>query len=180
MVKVCGQNWMGIRRRSNSLHTAKNGMCGRFDVSGATSQSCKVMQAIQNVHDQLESLGRRPGVVNLICLVELKTIPQPWILDAWHQWRNTSRVLVTRDFFLPFSAFFFFFLLFLFEFWPWAFTVELYEKSQLGKRLWFWSAVFLYHATTVNHDCLGDYSLHICMPNRKTCVEECGVFLPNL
>ena len=68
------------------------------DISGAASQSCKVTRAIRNVHDQPESLCWWPAVVNLICSVEFKTIPQPRVIDAWHQWRNAGRVVVTRDF----------------------------------------------------------------------------------
>ena len=68
------------------------------DVSGATSPSCKVTRANWNVHDQPESFRTRPAAVNLIRLVEFKTIPQPRMLDAWHQWCNTGRVFVTRDF----------------------------------------------------------------------------------
>ena len=68
------------------------------DISGATSHSCEVTRAIQNVHDQPELLRRRPALVNLLRPVEFKTIPQPQILDAWYQWRNTGRVFVSRDF----------------------------------------------------------------------------------
>ena len=58
------------------------------DVSGATSPSCTVMRAIRNVHDQPQSIRTRPAVENLSLLrpVEFKTIPQPQILDAWHQY----------------------------------------------------------------------------------------------
>ena len=67
------------------------------DISGATSHSCEVTRTIQDVHDQPELLRRRPALVNLFCPVEFKTIPQPQILDAWFQWRNTGRVFVSRD-----------------------------------------------------------------------------------
>ena len=56
-----------------------------FDVSGATSPSCTVTQAIRNVHDQPESINARPAVENLLRPVEFKTILQPRILDNWHQ-----------------------------------------------------------------------------------------------
>ena len=77
--------------RTDSEKTARLSFCG---VSGATSQSCKVTQAIRNVHDQPESLRRRPAVVNLLGPVEL-TIPQSQFLGAWHQWRNTGHIFVT-------------------------------------------------------------------------------------
>ena len=70
-----------------------------FDVSGATSPSCKVTQAIRNVHDQLESLWRRHAIINLMRPIEFKIIPQPRSFDARHQWRNTGRVFVAQDFF---------------------------------------------------------------------------------
>ena len=60
--------------------------------------ACKGTRAIQNVHDQPEPLRRLPATVNQLCPVEFMTISQPQILDAWHQWRNTGRVFVTRDF----------------------------------------------------------------------------------
>ena len=48
--------------------------CG---VSDATLPSCMVRQVIRNVHDQPESIRKRPAVENLIRSVEFKTIPQP-------------------------------------------------------------------------------------------------------
>ena len=62
------------------------------DVSGATSQSCKITRAIRNVHNQSES-----AVVNVLRPFKFKTIPRPQILDAWQQWCNTGRVFVTLD-----------------------------------------------------------------------------------
>ena len=61
-------------------------------------------------------------VVNLLRPVEFKTIPQPLSLDAWHQWRNTSHIAVTRDLVAVLAVCL---TTILFEFWPQTFTVEL-------------------------------------------------------
>ena len=94
VVKVRGQNsnWNTVKQVAKKK--ARASVC---DVSGATLQSCKVTPAIQSVHDQPKSVRTRPAVVNLLRPVELKIIPQPRILDAWHQWRNTGHVFVTQD-----------------------------------------------------------------------------------
>ena len=60
-------------RQSDSEKMAHVSLC---DVSGTILQSCKVMLAIRNVYDLLESLRRRPAVVNLR-RVKFKTIPLP-------------------------------------------------------------------------------------------------------
>ena len=82
--------------RTDSEKMARVSVC---DISGATSPSCKATQAIRNVHNQPESLCRRPAVVKLICPIEFKTTPHPRILDAWHQGRNTGHIFVSWDFF---------------------------------------------------------------------------------
>ena len=94
--------WTG--RRANRQRKNGTGEC--LWRSGATSQSCKVTQAIRNVHDQPESHRTWPAMVNLLRPVEFNTIPQPQILDAWHQWRNTGRVFVTSDFLAIFGRLF--------------------------------------------------------------------------
>ena len=67
------------------MQTAKNMARASFcHVSGATSQSCKVTRAIQNVHDQPESVHTRDAAVNVLCQVEFETISEPRICDAWH------------------------------------------------------------------------------------------------
>ena len=76
------------------------------DISGATSQSCMVTWAIRNVHDKPESFRTWPAVVSVLRPVEFKIIPQPRILDAWHQWRNNGRVVITRDFLASFGHLF--------------------------------------------------------------------------
>ena len=69
-----------------------------FDTSVVPpSQSCKVKLSIWNVHDQ-PRITSYATVVNRLRPVEFKTIPQPRILHACHQWRNTDCVFVTRDF----------------------------------------------------------------------------------
>ena len=82
MAKVRGQNSNGKTVKHSANKMARASVC---DVSGATSLSRKVTQAIRKVHDQPESVRTRPAVVNLLRAVEFKTIPQPRILDAWHQ-----------------------------------------------------------------------------------------------
>ena len=118
---------------------ARVSACG---VSGATSQSCKVTQAILNVHDQPESLRRRPAIVNTLRPVKFKTISKPWILDAWHQWRSTGHV-VTRDFW-PFSAVCL--TVFLFEVWPQTCTIALYGKKTYRIRNYDFGVQFHYLA----------------------------------
>ena len=80
-------------REDNQTDSERNGKCECLWRRGATSPSCKVMCAIRNVPDQPESVRTWPSIVNLLRLVEFKTIPQPRILDAWHQWCNTGYVV---------------------------------------------------------------------------------------
>ena len=80
-------NGKGWGRKSNMKtvkQTAKMAGASVCDVSGTTSPSCKVTRPVRNVHDQLKSIRRRPAVENLQRPVEFQTIPQPWILFAWH------------------------------------------------------------------------------------------------
>ena len=55
-----------------------------------TSQSCKIMRPIPNVHDKPESLCRQPTTGNLTCPVEFTIIPLSRMLDARQQWRPTE------------------------------------------------------------------------------------------
>ena len=71
MVKVQGQNSNGKTVKLTAQNMARASI---FDVSGATSPSCKVTRVIRNVHDQPESVRRRPAVVNQLRVVEFKTI----------------------------------------------------------------------------------------------------------
>ena len=118
---------------------AKNGTCKLLWRNGATLQSCKVARAIRNVHDKPESFRARPAIVNVLRLVEFKTIPQPWILDAWHL--DAIPAASSPEIFWPFLAVCL--KVFLFEFWPRTSTIELSEKKPARSELWFLSAVFL-------------------------------------
>ena len=103
MVKVGGRNsnWKTVKQ------TEKNFACPTAcDVSGATLPSLKATWAIRNVHDQPKSICTRPAAVNLLRTAELMTILQPQILGAWHQWRNTGHVVVTRHFLANFGRLF--------------------------------------------------------------------------
>ena len=107
-----------------------------------TSPSCTIMRAIQNAHDQPGSVRRWPAVGNLIRPVKLKTILQPRVLDAWHQWRiPTGRIVVAREFLAIFGRLFDRVLVRIL-------TSNLHHRTQQKKslqdqRLWFWSVVFL-------------------------------------
>ena len=76
-MKFRGRIWKTVTQIVKNMARATD-----CDVSGANLQSCKVMRAIQNVHDQPESLRMRPTTVNLSHPVEFKTISHPWILGA--------------------------------------------------------------------------------------------------
>ena len=64
--------------------TVKNGTCKLLCRSNATSQSWKVTCTTQIVRAQLESFRTLPAVVNVLRLVEFKTIPQSPFLAAFH------------------------------------------------------------------------------------------------
>ena len=116
----------------------QNGKCEHCD---ATSHSCKVTWAIRYVHVQPESVRTQPAVVNLLRPVEFETILQRRIFDAWHQWCNTGRVVVTRNFWAFFCR--------LFDRVPVRILTSDFHHQSLQKRilqdqrLWFWSAVCL-------------------------------------
>ena len=139
MVKVRGPNSNGKTVKQTVEKMAHVSVC---DVSGAASQSCKAVPAIWNVHDQPESLCRRPAVVNLLHPVVSKNIPQPRMLDTWHQWCNTGRVFITQDVLVIFGR--------QFDCVPVRILASdlhhrtLQKKSLEDQRVWFWSAVFLY------------------------------------
>ena len=99
-----------VRRRNSDgkkvPHTAKQMACASIcEVSGAASPLCNVTGVIRNVHDRPDSVRTRPAIVTLLHPVDFKSIPQPWTLDAWHQWRNTARVVAppTPESFWPFG-----------------------------------------------------------------------------
>ena len=89
MVKVRGQS----TNRKTVKQTEKMACASVGDVSSATLPSCKVTRVIRKGITS-EATCRS----NLSRPVEFKSIPQLRILDAWHRWRNTSHVFVTRDF----------------------------------------------------------------------------------
>ena len=94
MVKALGWN----SNRKTVKQTAKqNGTCERL-----THQWCQLAIMQGQAYDLKCSWSARitsyATVVNRLRPVEFKTIPQPRILHACHQWRNTDCVFVTRDF----------------------------------------------------------------------------------
>ena len=105
------------------------------DVSGATSQSCKVTQSIRNVHDQPEWLRVRPAIV-VLCPVEFKTIPQLRILltsgnsDVIPAASSSPGILGGHFLVVRLTVF-------LFEFWPRTFTIELYSKLAFQRAQYF-------------------------------------------
>ena len=140
-----GESEVEIRTGRQSNRQRKMARTSVCDISGATSPSYKVMWAVRNVHVQPAwpwSVRRWPAVVNLLRLVEFKTIPQPRIYDAWHQWCNTGRVFVTLDFW-PFSTVCL--TVFLSEFWPRIFTIELHEKSPTRSEIMIFGVQFSFN-----------------------------------
>ena len=63
-----------------------------------THQHFKPTRAVHNVHWSAGINSFLPAIVNQILPVEFKTNPQPPFFYVWHQWHNTGRVFITRDF----------------------------------------------------------------------------------
>ena len=125
MVKVRGRN----SNEKAVKQTAKKEMARASvcqDVGGATSLSCKVMQAIWNVHDQPESLHSQPAHIKPDAPGRFQDHSTALNLTF-----GTSDVITavssSHEIFWPFSAICL--TVFLFEFWPRTFTIELYEKK---------------------------------------------------
>ena len=118
--------------------------------TSATLQSCKVTQAIWIVHDQPESLCRRPYVVNLMCAVKDRSATSNSWCPAPVMQHCVSRSQ-SPEMFWSFSAVRL--TVFLFEFWPHSSTIKLYEKkkSLQDQRLWFWSNVSEFGAEIDSH-----------------------------
>ena len=137
MMKVWdwNSNWEMIKQKNQ-----KNGTCERL-----WRQWCHI--AIIQDHTSYSKCSwwarissKETAVVDLSRPVEFKTIPEPWIFYAWHPWRNTSRIFITRNFLVIFSR--------LFDRVPVRILTSDFHHQTVHKRptrseILIWSAVFL-------------------------------------